>query len=759
MLTPVAQPAAQTVKAQPPAVPPYVAVKAKALSLLAGGTSTDWNVLRAELRTALAASEKRYGRLHPLPLTLRALIGLVLDKQGEDRGLRLFAESCGSLFRQLRLTQRVHGQEARETLPFLDAFQELYGLEKLKADRWEDLALRVGSRHSRGPRPDLEGRVVAAIERHYGGFLSFRSPDRGAVLEDVSLLLALWSRRTQPPGATREFVEVALRSSARGVWKLVSVHSDEALREHLKTLISSLDPNILQEEMSSFLPWLTAQSSSPWKDDARTLAVTMDSMLAKSDRPPAVVLQRRVRLARALGENERAIRMISTALRESQEDRSPVLALAEEQLRDNQDAALGRLLHESLLADLPRVSADTGGRALLAADAQRLENGGDFGSAEVLWRSLFDQPRTAESEGGPMAPGALEHALGSNLAAQHRWEEARFFLEAITAFEKWRGDPSLRFQLAAVEAGRGDTIAARRWARGGFALLPVEEPVKPVSGLAAALRIALGDPQEGPVQEILDRVRTALDPEERVPALKDPAILLALVEGLEQRNAIPSVVRDPACPGPWSAIGEDPLTRGMALLQAANGLRLQDAEPCLREALRLLEQAFGEQDPRLLQPLMRLARCLQDREDPAAEAVFRRLLALAAAHPEVDSLLESEARARLGQFLSEQGRDVEADTLLREALDRLLKESPSDPKRLEMLGGVVLMLVARSEYLEDYFDASQVLEQVESLLAKDAPDSGKEIRMESELRELTGPKVGFIRRARLRTLLQAQGLP
>lgn len=736
-----AQPAALTLKASAPAI----AVKAKVHSLLSTSADADWNALRAELRKALALAEKQSGRLHPLPLSLRATAGLILDRQGEDRGLRMYAEACGSLHRQLRLMQRVHGPEAKEAIPILDALQELYGLEKFSTDHWEGLSLRTTLRHSKGPRPDLEKRLVAAIERHYGPFLSFRPPDRPALLEDVSMLLSLWSRREKP---TREFMEVGLRGDARGVWKEVAAHAGESLRDRMKELLSSLDPEPLLEDPRGFLAWLPAQASSPWRAEARRLAESVDAVLGKSKLPPTSILQKRVRLARALGENERAVRLIAEALAEPREDRAAVFAVAEEQLREKDDPELARLLHEALLNDLAGVAADPAGRASLAADAQRLEAGGDFVTAEGLWRALLG------------VPGESEEALGRNLTTQRRWEEARFFFEALTALEKWKAEPSLRFRLAVAELGRGDAEAAKRWAREGLALLAEDGPVRPMAGLAAALRLLDGDPHSGgPAEAALDRARATLDPDGLVPALQDRTTLLALLEGLEQRPDKPPALGAKACGGPWIAVGEDPATKGMALLQAAGGLRLEDAEVCLREALRILEQAYPAQDPRLLLPLMRLARCLQDREDPGAEPLYRRILTIAADHPEADPMLELEARARLGQQLSDLGRDEEADALLKVAMDRLLKASSADPKVVEMLGGVVLMRIARLEYREQYLEAAQVLEQVETQWLRDTPESGKEIKLESELRDLTGPKTRFQRQARIQALLRAQGLP
>jgi tetratricopeptide (TPR) repeat protein len=477
----------------------------------------------------------------------------------------------------------------------------------------------------------------------------------------------------------------------------------------------------------------------------------VDAAILGYGQAPVFTLKHRVRLARAMGENGRAVSLIGEALRDSRDDRSAVLALAEEQIQEQPDPALARLLHEALLARLPEAVAGGSERTLIEADARRLEHDGDFGSAEAMWRSLLSAPAADSGR------SVLELALGNNLAAQHRWEEARFFLEPLTAVDKWQVEPTLRFQLAEVERGRGDLDAARRWAREGLALLPGEGPVRPAPGLGTALRLLDGDPHSGgPADAVLERVRLALDPEGLVPALHDRVTLLALLEGLERRSAKPQPLATADCGGPWSAVGEDPATRGMALLQAAGGLRMEDAQRCLKEALRILEKAFPGEDPRLMLPLLRLGRCLQDREDAGAEAVFRRILGLAAANPDADPLLALEVRARLGQLLNEQGRDEEADRLLQDALDGLMAVPAADPKVLEMLGGVVLMRVARLEYREDYLAAAQVLEQVEGLLVR---DSDTEAKIATELRELTGPKIQFHRRAQLQILLRAQGLP
>lgn len=740
------QPAAQVRKAEAPAPE----VREKALAQLATSGAGDWSALRAELRAAHGSADRRLGRLHPQTLTLRALAGLVLDRQGEARGLRLFAEACGDLHRQLRLTQRSRGAEDPATLPFLQALAELYRLEKLQDGRWEDQALRVELRHGKGPRPDLERRVVAALERHYGPFLSFRAPDRGAVLEDVARLVALWMRREKPAERTAAFLEVALRSDARGVWKLVAAHAEEPLQEALRELLGGLDVDPLQADLGPFLAWLPAQAATPWAEAAKRLGEAVEAAVERARLAPATALQRRARLAVAQGEPERAVSMVSEALLQSREDRPAVLALAEELVRDTEDPALVDRLHRALLADLARTSGDPATHGLRMAAAQRLEALGDAPAAEVLWRSLVG---TAQAGAGFQSPEALDHALGSNLASQQRWEEARFFLEPLAGAEKWRADPALRFLLARIEAGRRDFESARRWAQEGLERLPKEDPLAPLPGLAAALRLLRGDPA---AEEAVARLRRGLDPAGRVPALADPERLLDLLEQLEQANAKPQPVAGSACRSPWGLIGEDPASRGEALLLAANGLRLADAEPCLREALRHLERAWGDQDPRLLPPLLRLAQCLQDQEHADAEFVLRRALALAAAQPERDLRLEAEVRARLGQFLGDRGRAAEADALLQAALRELAKDPASDAKALELFGGVLLMRLARLEHQEDYQGALDALQIADERLAKLDREAGTE--GEVILKEMGLSRARFTRQAEIQALLRAQGL-
>lgn len=264
------QPAAQVLKAEAPAPD----VRARAFALLSGPADGGWAALRLELRTAHAAADKRLGRLHPQTLTLRALAGLVLDRQGEARGLRLFAEACGDLHRRLRLIQRSRGAEDTATLPYLEALADLYRLEKLQDGRWEDQALRVHLHTSTGPRPDLERRVVAALERHYGPFLSFRAPDRTAVLEDVARLVSLWMRRTPPAERTTAFLEVALRTDARGCGSWSRPTRKNRCGRRCGSWWAASTPKLpRQADLGPFLAWLPAQAgaATPWADAARTL--------------------------------------------------------------------------------------------------------------------------------------------------------------------------------------------------------------------------------------------------------------------------------------------------------------------------------------------------------------------------------------------------------------------------------------------------------------------------------------------------------
>ncbi len=736
------QPAAQV----RPAEDPDLATRAAAR--LAAPAGADWAALRLELRSAHAAAERRLGRLHPRPTTLRALAGLVLDRQGDPRGLRLFAEACGDLHRQLRLVRRSRGGEHPATLPFLEALAELYRLEKLEDGRWEDQALRVHLAQGGGPRPDLERRVVAALERHYGPFLSFRAPDREAVLEDVARLVALWRRRPSAAERTAVFIQAALRSDARGVWKLAAGHAQEPLREALRGLLGGLDPQPLQADLGPFLAWLPAQAGTPWEAAARALGGAVEDAVARAPLAPAQALRRRMRLALALGEPARAVAMVAEALPQAREDRPALLALAEELVRGTEEPTLFQDLQRALRADLASRSEEPASLGLRLAVARRLEDAGDAAAAEPLWRSLLG---SGPGTGGDLSAEVLEHALGRNLAQQQRWEEARFFLEPLSEAGKWQADPALHFLLARIEAGRRDFDSARRWAREGLARLP--EPPAPLPGLAAALRLLRADPE---AEALLARLRGLLDPAGTIPALDDPERLLDLLERLEADRARPQPVPGSACRSPWAGIGEDAASRGQALLQAAAGLRLADAEPCLREALRQLERAWGDQDPRLLPALLRLAQCLQDQEHADAEYVLRRALALAAAQPERDLRLEAEVRARLGQVLAERGRAEEADALLQSALGELARDPATDAKALELFGGVLLMRLARLEHQEDYPGALEALQVADRKLARLDPSSP--VEGEAILKEMGLTRSRLERQAALQALLRAQGL-
>lgn len=719
------------------AVPaPLAACKARLLAFLAG--KDDGRALRTELRVVLAAADRRPGRLHPATLTLRALAGLSLDRMGDPQGLRRFAEACGALHRQARLLQRIHGAEAKEAVPHFDALHELYGLEKLKGDRWEDLSLRASVRHARGPRPDLEKRAVDAIERHYGPWLSFRPPDREAVVGDVAMLLQLWSGRLEAKTRTAAFAEAGLRSDAAGVWRLLAVHAPPSLKDALRAQIAGLDPEALQVRFGDLLRWIPEQSAAPWNEAVRALGEAVDAALQRSKLAPVVALQRRVRLARALGDEERAAMLVAEALENGIEDVPALLALAQEQLEASKDPELARQLHRALLRELRGATAEPAFAALLAADAARLEAAGDLAAAEPLRRALLG------------AGGAF--ALGCNLSAQGRWEEARAVLEPLTAEDKWRTDPALRFQLAAGDAAHGDRESALRRAREGIALLPAEGPLRPLPGLAVALRLLQGEP---PFADALVRLRSALDPEARFPALEDSAVLLKLAEGLESPRDKPAPAAQGPCGGPWTELAGDPASRGWAMLQAAQGRRQEDAGPCLREAVRLLERALGEEDPRLGPPLMKLAEWLQDRDDSGAEALYRRVLVLTAG-PEGDPFLDAEARGRLGLLLAERGRDAEADALLFAALGRVPAGAAADPKRRELVEGLVLMLGSRLEHREDYAGALTVLEQGEAKLTSAAlPEQG----FTSAGADLASARVRLERVVRLQALLRAQGLP
>jgi tetratricopeptide (TPR) repeat protein len=740
---PHAAPAAQTA-----ALKAAAALQAEAVQAL--GSPSPAKAVRLRLRSALALRERHLGRAHPLSLATRGVFGLLLDREGDPRGLRLYAEACGGLHRRLLTEQRIHGLESPELLGCLETLGELYGYESLKADRWEDRALGILVPHSRGVRPDLERRVVAALQRHYGPWLSFRPPETDRVLEDAARLLELWFRRQDPAEYTREFAETGLRSDARGVWGLVARKGGEELALTIQAALKRLDPDALLGFFDAFVGWMEDQKGRPWAAQALDLGRGMDKVIDASPAGGLNSLTRRIRLAEALGDPGRAARLLTEALRaaESIGDVLSLGARAGHFLDRAPDPELNRAVEDTLLLRLPELLSEAEGRRWIEAEARRLERAGRGVTAEELWRALYGRPGP---EGTPESAG---WSLGRNLAAQGRWEEARAFLEPLLA-SKLGGskDAELRFFLANVELRLGQTDMATLRAREGLERIPAEGPLQPVPGLAGALRRLAGDESfQEQWTAILARLRKTMDPNSALSALADPAVLIGLVEKLELAEGPPPP--GPACGEPWIQVAAGPQEGADALLRAAQGLPAQQAVPCLKGAVKLLESAWGNEDPRLLAPLMQLGKTLSEQQDPKAEAVLRRALGLFAGHPDLDPGLKAEALARLGHFLSEEGRGSEAETLLRQAMGLLGAAPAADEKRLkEVGGGVYIILLSRMESLEDYEGCLALLDEAEALTAR-IPELRDELA-----KELDPHRAELRRKAKLQVLLRAQGLP
>lgn len=705
--------------------------------------------VRLRLRSALALRERHLGRAHPLSLATRGVLGLLLHREGDPRGLRLFAEACGGVHRRLLAEQRIHGQDSPELLGCLEVLVELYGYEGLKADRWEDRALPILVRHSRDVRPDLERRVVAALQRHYGPWLSFRPPETGPVLEDAARLLDLWSRRTEPFGMTREFAETGLRGDARGVWKLVARHGGEELNLTIQAALQRLDPDVLLGSFDAFLAWLEDQKGRPWAAQALDLGRGMERVLDAAQAKGTDALTRRIRLAEALGERGRAGRLLADALRgaEAVEDLLRLGARAGHFLDRAPDPDLYRAMEEVLLRRQPELLSHEEGRRWMEAEARRMEQTGRLASAESVWRALLGRPEAAR----PPQPAAW--SLGRNLAAQGRWEEARAFLEPLAAAELGgTRDAELGFLLADLEQRLGHEDAACDRAREGLERLPGEGPLHGVPGLAAALhRLARDEPSRDLRAALLARLRKSLDPDGALSALGDPAALVALLGRLESA-AGPAPPGAP-CGEPWIQVAVGAEEGAEALFRAARERPSTEALVCLRAAVKLLEGAWGGEDPRLAVPLLRLGRILSEGLDPDAEPVLRRLLSLCAANPDLEPGLKAEALAHLGHFLSEAGRGEEAEAFLRRALGQF-RAGPGDEDRLkEVGGGAFVILLSRLEDREDYEGMLALMDEAEALAAEFP-------KLKAELaKDLARQLPELQRKARIRMLLRAQGLP
>lgn len=645
--------------------------------------------LRFALEKAVKVRSGALGRFHPGTLEAAGLWGVALHRTGEgDRGDRVWARACTELTRGLKLQERFHGAASKQLLPHLEALESCFEAQGLNARPYADRLLDIAVATSKGPRPDLERRAVAALRKAYGEFLVMRGPDTEGVLHWAESLADLWLRRPEGAEASQAFIQTALRSDARGVWKLCAREGGEALQGKVARLLARVDPAQLARERRWAGTWAHPLLQTAWKGEAQAVLARVDRHLA--GQPGLEALLDRVDLAEAEGAWARG----SALLREALETAPPLaFGIAFTRALD----FLERRRDPDLLEALARALAgragtlDTGQEGLERGLAAALEAEGRWAAAEGLRRRSLR----------PGDPEALRD-LARNLDGQGRFEEAATLFTRAAALGD---DADLGFEAASAwrragQAELGDKLgkeALQAWARSNRA--------RPRRGFAQALSRVAGQAAEADLWAALaPRLRKELGLSEGIPLPPPELLVQALADEEDGRGGGPCDGGDPARPAE---------IRARTLLARVALRDTDDEEGCLDRALKLLGEVWEPLDPRWIPWLREAADRLKDRAPAKAEGHLRRAVEVAAGTRAPEGL---ELRTLLGVHLLQQGRLEEGRGVLLEAFDRAAPTFRGTEAELDVAGGLVLALLQGCEEDLRYDEALALVRRCQAVL-------------------------------------------
>ena len=306
---------------------------------------------------------------------------------------------------------------------------------------------------------------------------------------------------------------------------------------------------------------------------------------------------------------------------------------------------------------------------------------GLYGRAEALLREALASRRQLLGEHPDVASSL--HGLATVLYYEGRYEESEaLFREALAMRRKLLGDehPDVAKtlnNLANVAWERGDFDAAESLYREGLALrrrlFGPDDPE--VASSLHNLAIVLTDKGDYPQAEAIYRETLAIERKrlgEQHPDVVRSLHNLAVVLQAEGRLAEAEQLYQEALAGRRRVLGDrhPEVADSLAALAAVRIEKEEPgAEPLVREALGIAEQAYGPRHVVVAGLLVNLGdaqRLAGKRAD--AEAAYRRSLAMyrelfPAGHPNT-----SDPLTQLGELLVATGRAAEAEPLLREAV-------------------------------------------------------------------------------------------
>lgn len=685
--------------------------------------------LRFALEKAVKARSSALGRVHPGTLEAAGLWGVALHRTGEgERGDRVWVRACTELTRGLRLQERFHGAASKLLLPHLEALESCFEAQGLNARPYAERLLDIAVATSKGPRPDLERRAVAALRKAYGEFLVMRGPDVEATLHWAEALCDLWLRRPEGEEASKAFLEAAFRSDAQGVWKLCATKGGEGLRDKAGKLLDRVDASLLAADRTWPMNWAYPLLKTPWKPLASAALARADRVL--SSRPDPASRLQRVDLAEAENAWDRGASLLQEALAEAGEQgfrRAAERSL--DFLERHPEPALLRALARAV-AQRPAALRDDGEVARGLALA--LEAEGWWADAEILRR-------------GALRPGepSDQARLARNLMGQQRFEEAAALFTEVRDLEEL---PGLGFEAAAAWRRAGRIEEADRLAREALRTWVDTRRERPRVGFAEAVGVLVArmaaDPEDAALYgKVVARVRgeEGLTGEWPLPPAEVWVGVLAADE------AAGAVRRGPC---DFDGEGLAPEDRAGAFLARDALGGVLDGTECLEEALRILDGAWDPMDPRRIPILKRAADRWKDDHPDKAEALLRRAVAIATDPKGPEDRQRLELRTLLGIHLLQHGKEEEGRKVLEEAFDKAAPSFRGTKEEMDVAGGLVLALLQGREEALAYDEAldlarrcQAVLDRVGTVPKEDRKDLDrllKELEHQAKLQGLMG---------------------
>ncbi len=357
------------------------------------------------------------------------------------------------------------------------------------------------------------------------------------------------------------------------------------------------------------------------------------------------------------------------------------------------------------------------------------------------WRCIAGPPgRTT-----PKWPGAWRDrlSLARNLGGQGRFEEAAELFASLAALGPELA-PNAGFEWAEALRRAGRTDEARLRALEALERWSKDSLPAPRAGLARALGHASSGAQSASLlPAVMEKLRKELGVGEDGPGPALPDLIAALASDEAARSGEAPHPCDPDDPRQPREV------RAQALLAQAAVRDGADQPDCLDAALKLLEEASGPQDARLVPLLKQAAEKRKERAPAKAEAALRRAIALleTAREPEGADLLE--LRTLLGLHLLQQGRPEEGAGILEAAFERGTAGFRATKRELEAGGSLVLALLQAAEEDLRYDRALSLAQRAAAVLEplREVPEEARrdlekllrKLERQAKLQQLLGP--------------------